>query len=172
MARTYSYTANGAAAVDLYSTRFDQSAAVQLPQGLPEEQPLQQPQRQPKRFQIARFTVIGTLVSVFLLMMVVQAHVRVYQNANRRGELQGMIVDLDEQISNLQSEYNSKIDLQSIETQARAMGMRKPSNSQIVYLSIAGSDNAEVLAKEEPGAVKTLVDSIVEGVRGLLSYFG
>lgn len=171
MARTYQ--TNGAAAVDVYAARYRDSAAVRLPQQLPEERPAQQPAKLPRaKTVIAPFALIGALAALFLLVMVIQAHVRLYEVRSRQGELDRQEAQLDEEISRLQAEYNSKIDLQKIETEAKALGMRQPTANQKIYLELAGADSAEVLSVEEKGFFGKLWDAIKDGVSGVAEYFG
>lgn len=170
MARTY--PSSGAAAVDLYSTRYRDNAAVRLPQELPEERPALRPAKLPRaKPTVAPFALAGALAALFLLIMVVQSHVRLYEFRSRQGELARQEAQLDQEISRLQSDYNSRIDLTEIEAEAKALGMRQPTSSQKIYLNLAGADSAEVLSTEEKGFFANLWDSIKDGVRGVLEYF-
>ena len=161
---------NGGAAVDLY--RYHQGTAVPKPQELPEEQPAQEPKKRLRvKPGIAPFALIGALAAIFLLVMVIQANVRLYVVKNEIGEIKSENRELDGTISRLRSDYESKIDMHQIEVEAKALGMHKPSASQIVYLDIPGADSAEVLAPEERGAVGTLWDAIKDGVGSIGEYF-
>lgn len=173
MAEERRYRTNGGAAVDLYSTRG--SAAVRLPQQLPHEQTAPKPQPKKRRrakVEIAPFAVIGGLVVLFLLVMVLQAQVRLYEFKREQSALQSQLTELDQQFEQIRSDYEGKVNLRAIETEARALGMRKPTASQTVYLSISGADSAEVLHTEERGFFGTLWDAISDGFQGVVEYFG
>ena len=172
MAQARSYTENGGAAVDLYTIRYGQSTAVELPQGLPEEQPAAQPQKRLRvKPAIAPFAILGALVAVFLLVMVVQANVRLYVVKNDISRLKAENQALDQTISRQRSDYESKIDVHEIETAAKSYGMHKPSTSQVVRLEIPGADSAEVLADEGRSLLGTLWDAISDGIGSIGEYF-
>ncbi len=171
------YRTNGGAAVDVYSTRYDGSAAVRLPQQAPQQTPQQQPKPRPKKrrkakVEIAPFAVVGAFVVLFLLVMVIQAQVRLYEFKTEESDLRAQAEVLDAQLTQLRSNYEGKVNLRAIEQEARSLGMRKPTASQTVYLSIAGADSAEVLHHEEKGFFGTLWDAISEGFHGVVEYFG
>ena len=173
MADNRRYRTNGAAAVDVYSTRYEGSAAVQMPQGLPAERPAPRPKKARRaKLEIAPFAVVGALVTLFLLMMVIQAQIRLFEYKSEESRLNAQVEELDGQLGKLRSEYESKVDLRSIETQAKMLGMRQPTASQTVYLSIAGADSAEVLNQQSKGYFGTLWDAISDGFRGIVEYFG
>ena len=168
-----SYRTNGAAAVNLYDTRMNGNAAVRLPQQQPNERPVPKPKKRRRaKVEIAPFAVVGALVVLFLLVMVLQAQVRLYEFKKDEAELKSQVTQLDQELALLRSDYEDKVNLRSIETEARAMGMRKPTASQTVYLSIAGADSAEVLHSEEKGFFGTLWESISDGFTGIAEYFG
>lgn len=163
---------NNSAAIDLYAT---QSAAVRLPEEqtheLPQEQVSPQVRRKPK-LTIAPFALFGALAAMFLLVMVLLAQVRLYEFKNEESELKDQIEELDTQLQQLRSDYEKKINLRDIEVEARVLGMRKPTQSQTVYLNIAGADSAEVLHYEQKGFFGTLWDAIRDGVHSIAEYFG
>ena len=166
------YRSNGGAAVDLYSTRYDGSA-VRAPQTLPKQQAKPKPKKHRKaKVEIAPFAVVGALVVLFMLVMVLQAQVRLFEVKTTESRLRSQLTELDGELEQLRSDYEGKVNLRSIETEAKALGMRKPTASQTVYLSIDGADSAEVLHVEEKGFFGTLWDAISDGFRGVVEYFG
>ena len=173
MAEVRRYRTYGGAAVDVYATRTNGNAAVRLPQQQPHQQPTPKPKKKQRaKVEIAPFALVGALVVLFLLVMVLQAQVRLYEYKAAESELQAQVTELDQELALLRSDYEGKVNLRTIETEARALGMRKPTASQTVYLSIAGADSAEVLHTEEKGFFGTLWDAISDGFTGVVDYFG
>ena len=166
MADERRYRANGGAAVDLYATQ----SAVRVPQQRPNAQPVPRPHKKPK-LEIAPVAIVGALVVIVLLALVLEAQVRLFRLKRDESALQAQVTQLDQELSTLRSDYEGKVNLRSIETEARALGMRKPTASQTVYLSIAGADSAEVLHTEEKGFLGTLWDAVSDSFTGILEYF-
>lgn len=151
------------------------NAAVAIPQSRPQRLPQERPQPKKRRrakIEIAPTAVFGALLVLFLLVMVIQAQVRLYEFKSQQSSLNAQLTELEEEITQLRSDYEGKVNLRAIETEARALGMRKPTASQTVYISIDGADSAEVLHTEEKGFFGTLWDAISDGFQGVVEYFG
>ena len=173
MAKRTIYSTNGSAAYDIYSVRFNGSAAVQpLPAQLPEEQPLQQPKiKQRARLAIAPFAAVGLAVVAVLLIMVVYSYVQLCEAKSEVGALNRQLSSAEQEATKLRSAYESRIDLTQIEQQARKLGMRQPTARQTVYLNISGADHTEVLRVDERGFLEKAYDAVAGSFRGILDYF-
>ena len=164
---------NGSAAYDLYSTRFDGTAARKpQPAVLPDE--VQLPQKktvQKAKIVISPFAAVGMLVVVALLAMVVYGYVQYYEATSRVGELASQLSAAQQENTKLRSSYESKIDLTKIEADARELGMRQPTAKQTVYLNIAGADHTELLQVDDRGFAEKTWDAISESFKGIVEYF-
>lgn len=173
MAEQIKYRTNGGAAVDIYAAPYQDGSAVRKPQQLPEERPVKQPVRKVRaKVAISPFAAVGAVVAVMLLTLVVLAQIRLFELKSEESRLTTQLQDLKQQVGVLRSEFESKIDLREIESEAKALGMRKPTSSQTVYLSIDGADSAEVLHQQQKGFFGTLWDAVSDGFRGIRAYFG
>ena len=160
------YRSNGSAAVDYYADN-----TVHVPQSRPQPRP--RPKKKVRaKVEIAPFAVIGALVTLFLLVMVVQTQVRLFELKTAESKLNSTVMELDQQIEQLRSDYEGRVNLRAIEQEAKTIGMRKPTASQTVYLNIDGADSAEVLHYEQKGFFGTLWDAVSNGFRGVVEYFG
>lgn len=169
------YTANGAAAYDVYSmydSRYDGNAVRRpQPQGLPEERPL--PQRQQRvrvKTAVAPFTLFGMAAVALMLVLVVFGYVQLFEATTRVGELQSQLQELTQQQTLLESRYEGKIDLKLVRQRAEELGMSDPKSEQIVYVSLAGADRAEIFEEEKTNIVGEIVQAVEESFSDLIAY--
>ena len=168
------YGTNGAAAYDIYSTRFDSNAVrkADLPQELPRERTAPVKKKKVKaKAAVAPFAVVGSLVVACLLIMVVYGYVQLYDATSQVGALNSQLTQVQEENAKLRSSYESSINLTKIEEQAQSYGMRQPTSNQKVYLNISGTDKAEVLQVEKENAFQKVWQAIRDSFTGLVEYF-
>ena len=170
--RRAQYHTNGAAAYDVYA--WNQSTAPQRrpePQHLPEERPLpQKRQRVKARTALAPFTVVGMLAVACLLVLVVFGYVQLFEATSRVSKLESQLQSLQEEQLLLQSKYEGKIDLAGIEEQAETLGLKKPSQEQIVYVNLAGTDQAEIYHQQHTSVFGEILDAMQQSILGLIEY--
>ena len=70
----------------------------------------------------------------------------------------------------LQSKYEGKIDLAGIEEQAETLGLRKPSQEQIVYVNLAGTDQAEIYKTEKSSILSEIIGAVEQSISDLIAY--
>ena len=71
----------------------------------------------------------------------------------------------------LRSEYEGKIDLAEIESQATTrLGMVQPTMDQTVYLNLAGRDRAVITEEESSNPFVLLGEAIRSGISSLMEY--
>ena len=170
--RRAQYHTNGAAAYDVYA--WNQSTAPQRrpePQHLPEERPLpQKRQRAKARTALAPFTVVGMLAVACLLVLVVFGYVQLFEATSEVSKLENQLSALQSQQTQLQSRYEARIDLDAIETAAGDLGLTKPSQEQIVYVNLAGTDQAEIYKTEKSSILSEIIGAVEQSISDLIAY--
>ena len=171
------YGTNGAAAYDVYSgnrsyERYDGNA-VRRPQrqGLPEERPVPRRQERVKvKTAVAPFTLFGMAAVVLMLILVVFGYVQLFEATAQVGELQSQLTELTAQQTLLESRYESRIDLKLVQERAEKLGMSAPREDQIIYVSLAGTDRAEIFEEEKTSIVTEIIQAVEESVSNLIAY--
>ena len=171
------YGTNGAAAYDVYSgnqsyERYDGNA-VRRPQrqGLPEERPVPRRQERVKvKTAVAPFTLFGMAAAVLMLILVVFGYVQLFEATTEVGELQTQLTELTAQQTLLESRYESRIDLKLVQERAEKLGMSAPREDQIIYVSLAGTDRAEIFEEEKTSIVSEIIQAVEESVSNLIAY--
>ena len=167
------YGTNGAAAYDVYSgnrsyERYDGNA-VRRPQrqGLPEERPVPRRQERVKvKTAVAPFTLFGMAAVVLMLILVVFGYVQLFEATAQVGELQSQLTELTAQ----QTLLESRIDLKLVQERAEKLGMSAPREDQIIYVSLAGTDRAEIFEEEKTSIVTEIIQAVEESVSNLIAY--
>ena len=159
------YSANGAAAYDVYSgayaynERYDGSA-LRRPerQHLPEERPV--PRRQ-ERVKVK---------TALMLVLVIFGYVQLFEATTKVGALESQLKTLTQQQTLLESKYESKIDLKVVRERAEKLGMSMPKEEQVVYIRLAGTDRAEIYEEEKTNIVGEIVQAVQESISNLIAY--
>lgn len=168
---------NGAAAYDVYSGSYYSSAARELPRrepqrrGLPQEQP--QPQRRQRvraKTAVAPFTLFGMAVVACMLVLVVFGYVQLFEATSDVSDLKAELATLRQEKVQLQAKYDAKIDLRTISQRAAELGLSEPKDKQIVYVSLAGSDRAEIFEEERTNVVGEIISAVEERIFDLVAY--
>ncbi len=143
------------------------STAVPKPQRreLPEERPVvreRKPQKairtKPQMHPISSgFTVVGLLTAAFLIMLVISGYVQLYEATSEVADLNDELETVQQEQATLQSQYESKIDLDYVEQVATTqLGMLQPAPNQVVYLDLYSefvNENGELPAEASKDGV-------------------
>lgn len=171
------YQLNGAAAYDIYSAsnsynHYDGSAARRtLPQGLPEEEILPQRQQRVKvKTAVAPFTLFGMAAALLMMVLVVFGYVQLFEATTKVGTLQSQLQQLTTEQTLLESRYEGRIDLNLVKERAQELGMSEPKAEQIVYISLAGTDKAEIFEEEKTNIVGEIVQAVEQSFSDLIAY--
>lgn len=161
---------NGAAAYDVYSV--ETQVVRPLPETrLPEEQPVRrQMVRQKAHAQIAPFALVGILLVACLMVLVVFGYVQLYEASSEVSRLENELHSLTLEQSQLQSKYEGRIDLKSIQERAGELGLKVPLEEQIIYLNLAGTDRAEVYQQQRGNALTEVVEALRQSVSSMIEY--
>ena len=170
--RRTQYHTNGAAAYDVYT--WNQSTAPQRrpePQHLPEERPVpRKRQRVKARTALAPFTLFGMLAVACMLVLVVFGYVRLFETTSEVSKLETRLSELQSEQTLLRSKYEARIDLDAIEASAAELGLSKPTQEQIVYVDLSGTDRAEIYQEEKTSAVGEIIAAVEQSVSDLIAY--
>lgn len=173
------YTDNGSAAYDVYAQQssaarqYDNTQVRERPRQyeLPEEQPGQQPYRRVRaKTAIAPFTLAGMLTVACLMILVIFGYVQLFEASSEVSRLENKLASLTEQQRMLQSKYDAKIDLDAAEEYAAQIGLSKCQPEQIVYVSFAGTDQAEIYTQQRTSVFGEILDAMQQSVLGLIEY--
>lgn len=172
------YSANGAAAYDVYSgayaynERYDGSA-LRRPerQHLPEERPVPRRQERVKvKTAVEPFTLFGMAAAALMLVLVIFGYVQLFEATTKVGALESQLKTLTQQQTLLESKYESKIDLKVVRERAEKLGMSMPKEEQVVYIRLAGTDRAEIYEEEKTNIVGEIVQAVQESISNLIAY--
>lgn len=172
-----SYRENGAAAYDVYAwndstaRRYDDNRAYRQPQRqeLPEEQRREQPYRRVRaKTAVAPFTLVGLLTVACLMVLVIFGYVQLFEVSSEVSRYEAQLADLKEQQLMLQSKYDAKIDLDAAADYAAEIGLTKCQPEQIVYVSFAGADEAQIYRPVHTNVFGEIVDAMQQSILGLI----
>lgn len=165
------YRTSGAAAYDVYATRNNTAQPLPRPQGLPEERPLpQRAQRVRVKTAVAPLTLFGMVTVVCMLVLVIFGYVQLFEATDKVSRLETKLANLQQTQAVLESKYEGRIDLQQIEAQAGAMGLKLPSAEQTVYLDLSGADRAEIFHEEKSSLLGEIIAAMEQSVSDLIAY--
>ena len=167
------FTWNGAAAYDVYSVENPLRQPVREPERheLPQEQELpRKRQRVRARTAVAPFTILGAAISACMMILVIFGYVQLFEATSRVSKLESQLQSLQEEQLLLQSKYEGKIDLAGIEEQAETLGLKKPSQEQIVYVNLAGTDQAEIYKTEKSSILSEIIGAVEQSISDLIAY--
>lgn len=171
--RRAQYHTNGAAAYDVYAWQNISTAPQRRPepQHLPEERPVPRKQQRVKaRTALAPFTLFGMLAVACMLVLVVFGYVRLFEATSRVSELQSQLQELQSQQTMLRSKYEARIDLDSIEASAKELGLSKPTQEQVIYVNLSGTDRAELYQEEKTSIVAEIIAAMEASISDLIAY--
>ena len=164
------YSTNGAAAYDVYSAN-----TVRQPVRQPErrELPQEAPQKRPRvraRTAVAPFTILGAAITACMMILVIFGYVQLFEASSRVSRLESQLKSLQAEQLLLQSKYDGKIDLAAIEEKAAEMGLKKPSQEQIVYVSLSGTDQAELYRTDKSSILGEIIGAVEQSISDLIAY--
>lgn len=166
------YRTNGAAAYDVYSSsQVRQQLAEPVRRELPQERPLPQKHvRVRAKTAVAPFTILGVATAACMMVLVIFGYVQLFEATSRVSKLESRLDALQSEQMMLQSKYEEKIDLTAIEQKAAEMGLKKPSQEQIVYVSLTGTDQAEIYRTEKTSILGEIVGAVEQSISELIAY--
>ncbi|MCQ2420368.1 MAG: septum formation initiator family protein [Clostridia bacterium] len=165
------YTANGAAAYDVYSYRNQNAQPLQRPQGLPEEIP--QPRHETRvraKTAIAPFTIFGMIAVCCMMVLVIFGYVQLFEASSNVSRLEHQLNQLQQEQTLLRSRYEDRIDLAEVETRAMELGLSKPMPEQIVYVNLSGNDRAEIYEVNKTSFIGEAISAMEESITSLIAY--
>lgn len=168
--RQRTYRTNGAAAYDVRA--YETALPKRKPAQLPEER--QAPAKVRQKVVRARLPVMPGMVLGFLAISVMVALViftqaDLYEATSQASALTTQLEEVAHNNEMLQTEYESKIDMDAIEKRAMELGMVQPTANQTVYLDLTGTDRGEVL-QQDSGSDASIFQKLVDGVARLVAY--
>ncbi len=166
------YSTNGAAAYDVYrQSALRQPAQEPVRRELPEERPLPQKQQRVRaKLAVAPFTLLGAAAAACMMILVIFGYVQLFEATSRVSVLERRLQTLQDEQLLLQSRYDAKIDLAGIEEKAGELGLQKPTQEQIVYVSLTGADRAELHQTEKSSILGEIIGAVEQSVSELIAY--
>ena len=120
---------------------------------------------------VAPLAVAGMLLAGLMLLLVICGYVQLYEATNEVGQLQDEIATLQEKNDRLQSTYDEKVDLNTVESEAAKLGMHKPNSKQSIELNLSGQDKAEIMTTEKENILQTAWKAITGTAKKMIEYF-
>jgi ferritin-like protein len=105
-----------------------------------------------------------------MLVLVIFGYVQLFEATTRVGELQSQLNELTAQQTLLESKYESKIDLKVVQQRAEELGMSAPRDDQVIYVSLSGSDRAEIYEEEKTNILGEIIGAVEESISDLIAY--
>lgn len=165
-AATRTNMTSGAAAYDLYNY----STAVRLPRKEEQTQVRTQVRTQPKR-NTALMNALFFLAALVGMILIIFSNAKLNEAANNVIRLENQLSALQEEQVLLRSAYEKSVDLATIEEIATTrLGMGRPVSGQTVYLSLSGTDRAEILTGNRSGLFGKVSRTVSEAFSNLGEY--
>ena len=105
-----------------------------------------------------------------MMILVIFGYVQLFEATSRVSKLESQLQSLQEEQLLLQSKYEGKIDLAAIEQRASELGLRKPSQEQIVYVNLTGTDQAEIYKTEKSSILSEIIGAVEQSISDLIAY--
>lgn len=105
-----------------------------------------------------------------MMILVVFGYVQLFEATSRVSVLERRLQTLQDEQLLLQSRYDAKIDLAGIEEKAGELGLQKPTQEQIVYVSLTGADRAELHQTEKSSILGEIIGAVEQSVSELIAY--
>lgn len=105
-------------------------------------------------------------------MLVISGYVQLYEATSEVADLNDELETVQQEQATLQSQYESKIDLDYVEQVATTqLGMLQPAPNQVVYLDLCEPDHAEIVKAEQTERSANIFSALRDGVTGMIGYF-
>ena len=162
------YHTIGAVALDTYYA----STAKPLPQEKPQREPVrrQEEPRPQDKGGISLFALIGGAVCAFLLVLAIFGGSRVAALQRQKAALAETVAALEAERDTLQTQFDSTVDLASIATQARLMGMRGADQSQRIPVSVPEPEETAAPEEKTENPFSLVWQAIADTAKSLVEY--
>ena len=114
---------------------------------------------------------VAAFPSVLLALVVLAHYIQLTQLSSEAVELKEELASLQTENAVLTAQYEQMFDLASVREAAEAMGMTKPSSSQIYYIDLTEGDSAVVYQEANPGPWDKIRSSLRRGMYAAMEYF-
>ena len=162
---TAAYRTNGAAAYDVGYTRYTYGNTAPARKSAQKSKRRPKPQKRVRaKLTVAPLAVAGMLLAGLMLLLVICGYVQLYEATNEVGQLQ-------DESATLQSTYDEKVDLNTVESEAAKLGMHKPNSKQSIELNLSGQDKAEIMTTEKENILQTAWKAITGTAKKMIEYF-
>lgn len=123
---------------------------------------------------LSLFAVVGYLTVLSLLILVIFSYVRLYEISSETTALKSELTALEKDNAALLARYESNIDISRIERIATTqLGMSKPQNDQVVYVSISNPDEAVIIeGGGKTSGFAALIETFKNSFDYVMEYFG
>ena len=114
------------------------------------------------------FAILGTIAVAFVMILLLQSHVKLTELSNEAALFEGKIADLKVKQARLEIDYEKAFDLEEVEAYAMAeLGMVKAGNEQIVFINNTLDDKAVIL---NPNGVTSLTSKVKTFFSNIIAY--
>ena len=120
---------------------------------------------------VSVLAVAGFLAAGALAVLVLLHYIQLTVVASNVVELRSELAELEKENDILTTKYEETFDLDTVRAAAEAMGMTKPSSSQIFYVDLAGGDSVQIHDDQDPGLLERVLAPLHHGVYAVVEYF-
>lgn len=120
---------------------------------------------------VSLLAVAGFAVVAVLAVVVLMHYIQLTQLSSEVVELKTELATLQKENEVLSAQYEQLFDLASVREAAEAMGMTKPSSSQIYYIDLTEGDSAVVYQEASGGFWDRIRSSLRHGMYAVVEYF-
>ncbi|MBE6984269.1 MAG: hypothetical protein E7434_01405 [Ruminococcaceae bacterium] len=159
------FRSNGSAAYDIFAVHNHTARPLEKPEHLPEA-PVLPVKKVRFKLSVSPFAIFGTATAVLMLLLVIFSYVSMFEVRNDIGDLKSEKAALAEQQEKLRSQYESSIDLSSIEERALALGLHQPTAENVRYVRIGEENTTQVFSTPED---RNIFEQIYDAFRDVFS---
>lgn len=124
-----------------------------------------------ERQSVSAVTVLGFAAVAAMAVLMLLSYIQLTALSSDTVALKSQLNSLEAQQVVLTAQHEQMFDMSTVKEVASAVGMSKPSGSQIFYLDLAGEDSAIVYQTEKSNLLDRVLSSLHYGVYTAVEYF-
>lgn len=120
---------------------------------------------------VSPLAVLSVAAIMGLALLVLLNYVQLTLLSSETVKLQERLEELETEHVDLTAQYQQMFDMASVKEAAEAVGMAKPSSTQMGHLDLSAGDSAVSYRQKEPGLLSRILSSLHGGVYAVVEYF-
>lgn len=120
---------------------------------------------------VSPLAVLSVSAIMGLALLLLMNYVQLTRLSAETVKLQSQLAELETENTDLTARYQQMFDMASVKEAAEAVGMSKPSSTQMSRLDLSEGDSAVAYQQKEPGLFSRILSSLHGGVYAVVEYF-